>query len=271
MSSINKSNNDMLKHMSTNITLTNEGKKSTNVNITKTSKNDINHINIEIAKPSPKVNSIYNESNNDLSILLSDDDSFISKKSNNNSSIIDTSSSSESIDDITTINNISKNNSLISQNKTNDQLDLESNAIVPYQKDSTSIIPNSLRTSISNYPVFRLNAEEICEQATVRIFKKGNIYSSAQDFAQICLCFSLEWGFRASREGCKIHCNKSGYKDRTYRRKRETTSIKCGCQWRINFRRLNFKEKDDKRIIITKVFPKHTNTCTPGKDQLVEG
>ena len=103
---------------------------------------------------------------------------------------------------------------LISQNKTNDQLDLESNAIVPYQKDSTSIIPNSLRTSISNYPVFRLNPEEICEQATVRIFKKGNIYSSAQDFAQICLCFSLEWGFRASREGCKIHCNKSGYKDK---------------------------------------------------------
>ena len=64
-----------------------------------------------------------------------------------------------------------------------------------------------------------------------------------------------------------MRCNRSGKPPSNAIKQRKRSSIKCNCEWVIKFQYID-KEKKDK-IKIVKIHPHHTNTCEPGKDQLV--
>ena len=50
-------------------------------------------------------------------------------------------------------------------------------------------------------------------------------------------------------------------------KQRKRSSIKCNCNWVIKFQYIDKRKKD--KIKVIKIYPHHTNTCQPGKDQLV--
>ena len=79
--------------------------------------------------------------------------------------------------------------------------------------------------------------------------------------------FSTEWGFRTTRYGYRIHCNRFGKPPKKVKNKFCRKFMKCNFQWLIKFKFLNRRIKDS--VKITHIFPHHTNTCTPSKDQLV--
>ena len=52
---------------------------------------------------------------------------------------------------------------------------------------------------------------------------------------------------------------------------RSTKSIRCGCDWVVNFRFSDHKKKDQNKdeVTITHVNPYHTKDCKPSNDQFV--
>ena len=118
--------------------------------------------------------------------------------------------------------------------------------------------------------------DESLEEATTHVFVKNHIFSSCTDLKMLRNNFSYTWGFKCSRFDFALRCNRYGSigdrkrdKGNQYTRQHKHT-FRCNCEWKINFRFIDkSKQKTEDAVIITNVYSKHTNTCTPGKDQLV--
>ena len=133
--------------------------------------------------------------------------------------------------------------------------------------------------------IFKL-PNETCEEATIRCFKPGMLFYSIPHLKNVVNLMASQWGFLGSRYGKTIYCsrantpNSSSKKKNTNERKaldtyrqevqnkktRNHKSYQCDCKWRIDCSYINSKIPDIVRI--TKVSPKHTNTCQPCSNQL---
>ena len=148
----------------------------------------------------------------------------------------------------------------------------ECTAIIPYKEaDCLTQIPwdnNQVVDVIAhnNSSIFRLPGESVSD-ASKRCFVPYQIFGSVHELKSKVDTFSIEWGFRATCYGYHIHCNWFGKPPKTVKNKFARKSIKRNCQWLIKFTFLDQRKKDS--VKITLIFPHHTNTCTPSKDQLV--
>ena len=146
-------------------------------------------------------------------------------------------------------------------NDTNNTIQSPRNGLglVPYIKD------------VSNFQDVQTNlipGEDIAT-ATKRIYKIHQVYESCSGLVSNIYAFALERGFRSTRFGSSIKCNRAHYKRPGWSSKDAKNSMRCGCEFKIKFRWLHYKKtKMTDPVIITAIHPYHTNGCEPNKDQL---
>ena len=108
----------------------------------------------------------------------------------------------------------------------------------------------------------RLNNESSVSEASMRCFKRGEIYENKSVLYEYMKSFGLAWGFSILKENRCICCSRAGRnqikKNRSYKKIRKCSSIKCGCDWKVCYVNL-----ENGTVELTTCNPNHTNGCLP--------
>ena len=107
--------------------------------------------------------------------------------------------------------------------------------------------------------------------------KSETIYASPEELHVTVRMLGSQYGMDVIRQGMALTCSRYGQTRKSKkendcppekRRKRENFH-KCGCTWKLNFAKVNKKDKEDHRVKITSVSYRHTNGCIPTANELV--
>ena len=251
-------------------------------------------INSDLSKDSKSIESTkdhnnHNNSNIDSNSIESTDKQLVPyNHTNNSSNEIHTVARRNNIDKQTIDTNVClpQLNELVTFTNNKSSLDKIIDEHIDFNRYSPSDIA-TFKQYLSNEieTVFKL-PNETCEEATIRCFKPGMFFYSIPHLKNVINLMGSQWGFRGSRYGKTVYCsrantpNSSSKKQNTDERKaldnfrqvvqnkkiRINKSFQCDCKWRIYCTYINSKMPDIVRI--TKVYPKHTNTCQPSSNQL---
>ena len=114
-----------------------------------------------------------------------------------------------------------------------------------------------------------IDGEDIAT-ATVRIFKPKQVFESLTGLIDHLSAFGYERGFKITRYGSSLSCNRCYLKGKKRGTHVSENSCRCGCEYQILFRFIErTKQQKTDPVIITKVHPNHTNGCQPNENQLV--